>query len=324
MLQTFIRTIRQYRLIKKNDTLVVGVSGGPDSVALLYLLAAIRRPFNLTLHVAHLDHALRRDSSGDAEFVKRLAAGLGLPATVERVTAGGLKGKGSLEEKARKRRFEFLFKVAAKTGARTICLGHTLDDQAETVLMRLIRGTGLMGLAAISPMRKFGKATVVRPLIGIRRSQVLAFLKKRKIAFRTDTSNLKESFFRNKVRLRLLPLLEASYNRNIRDVLANTAESVACDYDYLLERALRAQKSLGRRMRIRRLLALHPALRRLVYRLHFAAIKGDMRRLAYRHIQEIEDLVAARPAGSVVDLPQEVSVRKTKDSVIFYRRRHLI
>lgn len=302
---------------------MVGVSGGPDSVALLYLLNALRKELKITLHIAHLDHMLRKDSGKDKEFVENLARRLKLPITVSRINVKELATKGSLEEIARNARLGFLFKVAKDRGADKIALGHTLDDQAETVLMRILRGTGLYGLSGILPKKNISGYTVIRPLIEVRRRDIEAFLKRKKIKPCRDISNTKEVYFRNKLRNKLFPLLEKEYSCNIKEILSNMAESVGFDYDYLYSKAYSAMKRQGNRINLEKFLRLHPAIQRLLLRLAIAKIKGDTRRLTFQHIREIEDLILNRPPNSIVDLPGGISAVKKK-YLSFYRRKSAI
>jgi tRNA(Ile)-lysidine synthase len=313
-------TVRRHNLLNKNDKVVIGVSGGPDSLALLFLLNRLKREFKLTLHLAHLDHMLRKESPQDAEFVRELAYKLRLPITTARINIKALAKKGSGEEIARNVRLGFLFKVAKDIKAKKIALGHNLDDQAETVLMRILRGAGLSGLSGILPKRDIAGYQIIRPLIETSRKEIEAFLKRKKIQPRRDASNLTDIYFRNKIRNKLLPLLESQYNRKIKEVLANTAQTVGCDYDYLNKTANRAIKGLRRKLDLKHFLRLHPAIKRLTLRLLIARVKGDLRKITYQHIKEIEDLIAHRPVGSVVDLPKGISVLKTKKYLSFYLR----
>ncbi|MCM8797366.1 MAG: tRNA lysidine(34) synthetase TilS [Candidatus Omnitrophica bacterium] len=318
LLEKINQTIKKYALIKRNDRILVGVSGGPDSVTLLYALSRIRKELNLILHVAHLDHALRKDSEKDADFVRNLAQSLNIPFTSVRLNPRALSKRGSLEEIARNARLEFFFKVAKRIRADKIALGHTLDDQAETVLMRILRGAGLYGLSAMLPKRKICGVQIIRPLIGVRRSEIEEFLKKKGIRARFDPSNRQDIYFRNKIRNKLLPYLEKGYNRNIREVLANMAEVLAADYDYLSSVANRALLKQSNRFSVEKLKRLHPSIRRLVFRQAIAKLKGDTRRITFQHIKEIEDLLFNRPRNSIVDLPKGISVIKKK-RLIFYQ-----
>lgn len=312
-------TIKKYNLVAKNDKILIAVSGGPDSVTLLYLLNSLKKEFNLSLHVAHLDHMLRKDSAGDAEFVKRLAQNLKIPITLTQVNVEKLALKGSLEEIARNARLGFLFNTARGIKADKIALGHSLDDQAETVLMRILRGTGLYGLSAILPKRNIAGFWIIRPLIETSRKDIEAFLRRKKIKSCLDASNLKDIYLRNKIRHQLLPLLERQYNKNIKKILSNMAESAGLDYDYIYSRAIVIMKNFDRKVNLKRFLKLHPAIQRLAIRQNIARLKGDTRRLNFKHIREIEDLILNRPVNSVVDLPKGVSVVKKKGHLLFFR-----
>ena len=312
-------TIKKYGLIQNGDRIVVGVSGGPDSVVLLYLLLALSKDLKITLHIAHLDHMLRKDSCKDREFVEGLAKKLSISCTCAKINVKTISKKGSLEEIARDARLSFFFKVAKEIKAVKIALGHNLDDQAETVLMRIIRGTGLYGLSGILPKRVISGNTIIRPLIEVRRKEIEGFLNKRRIKPRIDSSNAQDVYFRNRIRKDLLPYLEKKYNGNIKEILSNMAESVGLDYDYLSGIAERAMRQSKAGLRVDKLLKLHPAIRRLVIRRAIARVKGDTRRINFQHTREIEDLISNRPVNSVVDLPKGVSVIKRK-YLFFYLR----
>ena len=321
LLQKLKNTVKKYNLINKRDRIVAGVSGGPDSLALLLLLNQLKEDLGFSLIVAHLDHALRKNSARDAGFVRRLSAKLGLPFFLGRLEAGQLSAAGSIEEAARVARLEFLFKTAEDNRANKIALGHHFDDQAETVLMRILRGTGLYGLAGILPKRNMKGFVIIRPLIEIKRSQIEAFLKVKRVRPRRDATNHEDIYFRNKIRNKLLPLLEKEYNKNIREVLSNMSDSAACDYDYL-RRAAESKTPAGTtKIGLNKFVNMHQALRRLVARSVFASLKGDTRRITFRHSNEIEDMAFNRPTGSVVDLPCTISVVKKKDSLYFYHRK---
>ncbi len=320
MLKRVKETIARYDLIRRYDRIVVGVSGGPDSLALLYLLNSLKKELKLNLHVAHLDHMLRKDSAKDRAFVETTAGELNLPVTATKLNLKAMSKRGSLEEICRNARLSFLFKTARDIKATKIALGHNLDDQAETVLMRMIRGTGLSGLSGMQPKRELHGYQIIRPLIEVRRRQIEAYLKKKKIRARTDLSNFKYVYLRNKIRHKLIPLLEKEYNPNIKELLSNMAENIGCDYDYLNRVASDKTERLGRRIALNKFLTLHPAIRRLVLRLNISRLKGDTRRITFKHIKEIEDLISRRPWGSIVDLPAGMSVIKKKNYLSFYRR----
>ncbi len=213
------------KMLEPGEALLVGVSGGPDSVALLdVLVKAGWRP-----HVCHLNHQLRgAESDADAEFVRRLAGQYGLPSTIEshKVAAD--------EDSARRARQEFFARAAERTGVHKLALAHTADDQVETFLQRLLRGAGVPGLVGIWPERQFGALRVIRPLLTVRRAEILEYLATEKLSYREDASNADTRFTRNRIRHELLPLLEREFNPAIRDVLLNTAEILRDEDFYLL------------------------------------------------------------------------------------------
>ncbi|MDD5044676.1 MAG: tRNA lysidine(34) synthetase TilS [Candidatus Omnitrophica bacterium] len=322
------QTIKKFGLIQKHETVLVAVSGGPDSVALLYLLSALKKDLKIDLCVAHLDHMLRKDSIKDREFVLDLAKKLNLPVVIGRVDIAKFSEDGSLEEVARNKRQEFLFRVAKRCKAHKIALAHNRDDQAETVLMRIVRGSGLYGLNAILPKRRINGFSLIRPLIETSRKEIEAYLKRKKVSARLDKTNLEDIYFRNKKRNKLLPYLERDYNPNIKGVLANLASTVAVDYDFLVKQAsriFRQNRKIGKDNQVgfdlEKLCRLHPAMFRLVVRLAYAQLKGNLRRLTFQHLKEVEDLVFNRPGNSIVDLPGEISAKKKKKTVNFYMRR---
>lgn len=316
-------TVKKYGLINKKDKILIGVSGGPDSLALFYALRILKREFGLSLHVAHLDHGLRKDSAKDAQFVKGLAEQSGIPVSIARIDVRALPGHGQSEEIARNLRLGFFFRVARDIKAGKIALGHNLDDQAETVLMRLIRGTGLCGLSGIIPKRKLYGFWVIRPLIEIRRSEIISFLKRRKITPRIDSTNLGDVYFRNKIRNRLLPLLERQYNRNIKTVLSNLAQSTGYDYDYLERKADLAFAKSKPGINLKGFRKLHPAMQRLLLRRNIRKLQGDTRRITFKHIEELLDLIFNRPLNSVVDLPKGISAKKSAKSLFFFRKKSI-
>ena len=236
--QNVLKNIQDYRMLSKGDGLLVGVSGGPDSVALLYLLMELRDDYDLQIYVVHLNHMLRGDESDDdAGYVKKLTKRLKLPVFIGKKDVGKFAkaNKLSLEEAARIQRYEFYKQIAGKLNIRKIALGHTADDNAETVLMRLLRGAGEQGLIGIYPVRHIDNLKVIRPLLNIYRIEIESFLKEKKISARIDSSNADNKFLRNKVRLELIPLLEENYNQNIKQVLINTADILKEDNEYLEE-----------------------------------------------------------------------------------------
>ncbi|MEZ6112062.1 MAG: tRNA lysidine(34) synthetase TilS [Pirellulaceae bacterium] len=286
---------------------VLAVSGGADSVALLRAMSALKTAGAGSLVVAHFNHALRGDESDEDErFVARLAKELAAECFVERAdhatrrlderaaTAENVDDASlaASEATSRAARYDFLIRVAQRSGARYVVTAHTLDDQAETVLHRIVRGTGLNGLRGIRRVRPLTPdVSLIRPLLSVRRSQVVAYLKKLGQAFRTDATNEQPVYTRNRIRLELLPLLAANYNSQITDSLVRLAELAgeACDViQPLVEHTLgsadplvRARSDLERRASGRRT-ALYPprTVHRRLGSATMAARTYELRRLA--------------------------------------------
>jgi len=232
-------TIRGYGMFEPGESVLVAVSGGPDSVCLLRVLRELSGELRLQLTVAHLDHSTRNgESREDANFVRSLAERSGLECCIETVDVARLKPPGdSFEAAARRCRYEFFARVAGRTGSTKVALGHTANDQAETMLMRLISGAGRRGLAAIKPVRALGDVMLVRPLIHVRRNEILRYLESNNVEFRMDRTNLDTGYLRNKIRLELIPTLEREYNPRVVDALLQAASLLQEEEDYLSGRA---------------------------------------------------------------------------------------
>ncbi len=215
----------------RGETAVVGLSGGADSVALTAALAALRRRRGFQLVAAHLDHGLRKGSADDAAFCHAYCEALGVPlrAGTADVRARAGREKGGIEQAARRERYSFLRRVRDDEGAAAIAVAHTEDDQAETLLLRLLRGTGASGLAGM----RLRTGDLLRPLIGVSRREVLAYLRERGLVWREDPSNADTAHARNRVRHELLPYLEQRFNPRIRSALARTAALLADEASHI-------------------------------------------------------------------------------------------
>ena len=229
--QNFVRLIRSRKLVAPGDKVLLALSGGADSTALLCLFLEIRSQLDLELAAAHLNHGLRKkESDADAEFVRSLAADCHLPCVVEKLSPRERPKGGNAQARAREQRYRFLQRIGDALGAQRIALAHTRNDQAETVLLRLLRGSGSLGLAAI-PVSRADR--FIRPLLSIEREELRTYLRSRGVGWREDSSNRDLRFARNKVRHELIPWLEKSFNPSIVDVLARTAENLRGDAESL-------------------------------------------------------------------------------------------
>jgi len=318
-------TIKKHNMLRKGDGVVVGVSGGPDSITLLHVLNSMKKEYALNILIAHLDHKFRgEESEADRRFCEGLAKKYNLEITWEEIDVPKIaKEKGiSPEEAARFERYDFFKRMAKEKGINKIAVGHTRDDQAETVLMRIIRGAGMKGLGGISPVKEMQGFKIIRPLIEVSRKDLEGFISESGLKFRKDSSNEKTIFTRNKIRLELIPLLEKDFNPNIKEVLANMAENLQIENDFLSRYARRKFKSTSRIKReeilidIKKFKKQPEAVRKRILRAGLEELKGDLRKLTYQHWREIEELISGRPANSIVDLPSGVTVTKDKANII--------
>ncbi len=311
-------TIRRHRMLAGGETVVVAVSGGPDSIALMHGIAALGRDLGLTLHVAHLDHRLRPDAGRDAAFVAATSRALGLqhhhdsadPRTL--VAQEGL----SLEDAARRLRYEFLMRVARDIGATVVGTGHTLDDQAETVLIRLLRGSGLDGLTGIPPVRRSDGVIIIRPLIETTRADVESYLKAIGAGWQEDSTNRDLAILRNRIRLVLLPALEG-YNPDVRRTLARVADLLRDEAEAMDTLAApRIGETLsGDSPKVQ--VALEPftwlpaALQRRALREAVRRVRGNLHAVRFVHIEGARQIVLGGQVGSWLPLPGEVRITRS-------------
>lgn len=325
------RTITRYGMIHSGERILVAVSGGPDSTALLDVLCELAPEMKLDLHVAHLDHGWRgRASTRDAEFVRRQAIRRQLPVTVGRIRsspraggAGASDRQSSKEARARSLRRRFLLETARQIGAQRIALGHTRNDQAESLLMRLLRGSGSRGLAGTYPVVD---GVLIRPLIEVGRAEVLAHLRRRRLSYRVDATNRDTRMTRNRLRRRLLPLLEREYNPAVVDAIANAADILrdedACLDDLATtEFRRRSRKTTGGvSIAVDALTEMPPAIRRRVLRCAIADARGDLKRITAGHVRRSLDLLASNRAGKSISLPGGYVVMRRVSALVVVAR----
>ncbi|MBD3246909.1 MAG: tRNA lysidine(34) synthetase TilS [Candidatus Omnitrophica bacterium] len=314
--QKFLSTIEKFSLLRKKEKLLVGVSGGPDSIFLIEQLRRIQKPLKLTLICAHLNHALRAEADQDARFVEDYCVRHRLYCVSEKRELTPERKKDSLEQAARRMRYDFFRTVSRRMKLKKIVLAHHRDDLVETVVMRLIRGAGLKGLRGFLPRSRYKNLTVIRPLIEFQKREILDWLAGEGVPYCVDRTNFEDMFTRNKIRNRVLPLLE-EMNPNFSEVMSNQAIHLGFDYDYIRAQTERAYQEVKRgetrrevRLGLGPLKKLHPSLFAHVLRLGIEDIKGDTRRIENRHLEEMKDLILRRSQGSVVHLPF-LEVRKS-------------
>lgn len=315
-------TIRTHAMLAGGERVVAAVSGGPDSTVLLSVLAALREDLRLDLHAAHLNHGLRPEASLDAAAAAAMAASLGCPyyEATEDVAAAAARERRSIEDAGREARYRFLAGVAGRIQAAVIATGHTRDDQAETVLMRLLRGSGPRGLAGIPPVRPHGGLRVIRPLIETPRVEITRYLARHALDAREDASNRDLSVLRNRVRLVLLPILEG-YNPDVRRALARLAGVMRDEADALdalsapdVDAVLRGTRA-SVRIAPDAFERLPIALQRRALREAIRRVRGNGGQIAFVHIEEARLGVLGGRSGAVWEAPGGVRIFRRPDAI---------
>ena len=318
------KIIEKYGMLDSEDKIVVGVSGGPDSITLLHILWRLKEELNISIISAHLNHGLRgKDAVTDEEFVKEFSYKLGIPVRTESVKVHDFAKSNNLtiEEAGRKLRYELYRKIAEETSSNKVAVGHNLDDQAETVLMRIIRGSGIDGIAGMPPVRNLTeKIKVIRPLIEISREEILKHLKNSKLEVRVDRTNFARTYFRNRVRLELLPILEKKYNRNIKKNLVNLANIFSSENDFfsnnlteILSAIIKEKTADEIVMNKNKLIDLHLSIKRRCLR-ECIKMLGGLSNITFEHIEDVID--GLNKNNLEFELPNSIRIIFRYDSII--------
>lgn len=309
-------------MLSRGDRIGVAVSGGPDSVALLHILYRLSSEYDLSLVMIHLNHGLRgEESERDEEFVSTLSDSMGLIVRLKKVSIPDLKKgrKGSLEDIARIERYRFFAEVSRDMGLRKIALGHNLDDQAETVIMKFLRGSGSDGLKGMVPVRS-GK--YIRPIIEITRDEVVQFLHCEGIGYITDSSNMDNSFLRNRIRNVLMPNLKTYYNPRLTENICHTAELMRLENDFIGLTAgtiiMKWGIALGTEtvaVSIARLRECHPAVQLRIIKMLLEGAAIHQRGIGFAHVRTVFDILGEGRPNRRVDLPHGISVMREYDTL---------
>ena len=306
--------IRRHSLFADHTRILVAVSGGPDSVCLLRVLNSLRHELHVELHVAHLNHGLRAgESDADAEYVANLCHELDIASTIETrdVKEYRAKSRTSPEEAAREVRYNFLTEAAHSVDAACVVTGHTSDDNVETILMHLLRGSGTRGLRGLQPVSKWNTGDksliIIRPLLEISHKETIAYCRRFKLHPRQDSTNLSTGPFRNRIRHRLLPQLE-EYNPQVKDALLRTARISADDMAFIDNEAARLMTDIVQEQRHSMIIdktgfrSLPTSLKRHLLRASMESLLGNLKDIEAGHIEDIIDALD-KPAGKAIGLP---------------------
>ena len=322
LIEDVLKTVESHGMLAHGDAVLVGLSGGPDSVCLLEVLTRLRERYGLSLHAVYIDHGLRpSDTPGEIEFAKTLAEGRGVDFYAEKVGVAqyAKSERMGTQEAARALRYQALETLADRLGAGKIALGHNADDQVETFFMRLLRGSGAKGLSGIPPVRKTisrGKSkSIIRPLIETPRAAIEEFLREVGAAFVTDPSNLKRHYTRNRIRHDLVPVLKG-FNPRLSEAVLRTTRILAEEDGYFETIVLKGLMPLFRRktdeeveLFIVPLESMNTVLLRRTLRKLIELVK-NLRGLDFKHIEEIMGLIKKGRPGDRLYLPGGIQAIK--------------
>jgi tRNA(Ile)-lysidine synthase len=323
MKRSVLSTIKKNNMLEGGDGVIVAVSGGPDSVALLSVLNDMRNLLNLRLVAAHLNHCIRGDAAKmEADFVTELCAKMHVPLEYGEADIPLLQKRSghSLEETARTERYKFLEKVAQRHSASKIALGHHRRDQAETIMMNILRGSGIRGLRGMTPVRN---GTFIRPLLEVSREDILLYLQEAQLPFMTDTSNKDETYLRNRIRMELMPLLRKRFNPSVEEALIRLADIARREDEYLNgivkelllswdQWPIQEEASFS----ISRLCELHDAIKNRIFMTILNAMSAEGQGNARVHIRALGMLSAPGHGKGSIDLPGGIKAQRSGERLI--------
>ena len=321
-----LNTIKKNELINYGDGIIVGISGGYDSVCLLHILYSISFEFNLKLYAVHINHMLRGEEAlRDENFVKSFCNSLNIDLHVKKIDIAkkAKDDKISLEEAGRNARYEEFNRVARQKCVTKIAVAHSRNDQAETILMRIFRGTGLDGLKGI----EYKRDNIIRPLLDVDRSQIENYVHDNGLEAIIDSSNLHTDYFRNRIRLNVLPEINSAVGSNITENLLRLSKIVVTDDDFLrynaeiyYEKCIIAKKEGYIELALLELTQMHQAMRSRVLRMAILSSSGSLNGLGYTHIDKLLWLIEKGQTGARVDIPHGMLAVKTYKSLIIKRQ----
>jgi tRNA(Ile)-lysidine synthase len=324
MVKKVLDTIRKHNLIKNGDILVVGVSGGPDSICLLHVLFKLSEELKINIAAAHINHMLRgEESDSDQKYVESICDKLRIKlfAKAFDVEQIAIQRRISLEEAGRDCRYLYFSEVAELSGASKIAIAHNRNDQAETVLMHIIRGTGLDGLRGMEYVRE----NVIRPLLDVPREDIEKYCEDNLLFPRTDSSNLKDVYTRNKIRLGLIPYINDAFSTNITESIFKMAALIKDDHNFIEQSAskLYNQCVLKREAKrisldITKLSGFHKAMVKRIIRIALDELKGSLKGIESVHVKDICDLAYCGRTGAQLHLPDNVIVERSYDVLSFF------
>lgn len=322
MKEQVFRDIKEHDLIKRGDNILIGVSGGADSIALLYVLLEIREEIDFNMFIAHVNHGVRGDEAlEDEKYVEDTARKLGLPYFSKKVNMNEyakLK-KISSEEAGRELRYSFFREVLSKIGGGKIAVAHNKNDQAETLLLRLFRGTGTEGLRGMD----YKNEDIIRPILGIEREEIERYLLDRNIEFKVDRTNLEPIYNRNRIRLEVLPYIQKHYNPNIIDTLWRTSQLMSIDNEFFEEYSAKVYHKLVRKkdkysivLDSKDFRKEHKSIQTRIIRSCILELNGSLQGVTMKHIEDVMTLFLERGTGKSITLSNNLIAKTSYDDFI--------
>lgn len=309
--------------------LLLAVSGGPDSLAMLELFFEFKKEFDLEIAVAHVDHRLREESAAEAEFVKNYAQKKGLNFFIKQVNLPELikKNNSSTEALARELRFNFFKEIIKENNYDLLALAHHRDDQAETVLLNLFRGSGLKGLSGIQAKTELNGIKIIHPLLKFSKEEVLAYCRQKNLDPRFDSSNQDNIYSRNIIRNEIFPLVEKKINKNVREVIARSSDLLTAENKFLQETAVKKYKKIVKTENENKIIIdfdkfikLDQVLQRRIYRYIYDQLNNNLDDLYLDHIFEIEKLIQNKKTGRGVDIASGIRVEISYSNLLFFKK----
>ena len=301
-----LNTIKKHNLINKGDKVLIALSGGSDSVSLLHLLNDLKDVIGFEIYTCHLNHSIRDEADDDCEFVKKLSTNLGIECFTKKLDIKGIAKQEKISEElaGRKERYEFFDEISKKYNINLIATAHNKNDVAETILMHIIRGSGIDGMCGIA----YKRGNIIRPLLDIEKSDIEKYCEKNDYKFVIDKTNSQSIYTRNKIRLELIPEICEKYNPSFIDTLVKNSENIRSESEYMKCEAKKIYNKVkeGKKINIDKLKTLHIAMvRRIILMMYNDYTKSD-KNMQSVHVESIVKLVMSGKSGTFVNIDNNI------------------